>query len=53
MTEAANNGGMTSLYVRGIQQQQEMVALTDGKGWIEEDLGWETDYFWVMMLKTL
>lgn len=32
VTEKANNAGMTSLYVRGILQQQEMVALTDGKG---------------------
>lgn len=37
ITETANKAGMTSLYVRGSQQQQEMVALTaDGKGWMLE-----------------
>lgn len=36
VTETANNAGMTSLYVRGILQQQEIVALPDGKGRILE-----------------
>lgn len=45
---------MTSLYVRGILQQQETVALAEQmeKDTRERDVGREADYFWVMMFKT-